>query len=217
MKYQTVIFDLDGTLLDTLQDLTNSVNYALRSMHYPERTLDEVRSFVGNGIAKLIEKAVPTDTSAENEETVFQVFKSHYADHCEENTAPYDGIPDLLKQLSDKGIRIAVVSNKVDFAVKKLCQKYFGDKILIAIGERPGVRRKPEPDSVFEALKVLNADPMTAVYVGDSEVDVATAANARIDLIAVTWGFRNRKILSDAGACVFADSVCQLKGILFES
>ncbi len=214
MKYKTVIFDLDGTLLDTLQDLTNSVNFALRSMCYSERTLEEVRAFVGNGIGKLIERAVPANADGQSVDTALQMFKEHYGAHCEEHTAPYPGITELLDCLKERGIHVAVVSNKADFAVRKLCEKYFGDRILLSVGEREGIRRKPAPDSVFSVIAQLDAKPEETVYVGDSDVDIETARNADIDSVIVTWGFRDKDYLVQTGASVLTDSVCQLKKLL---
>jgi len=214
MKYKTVIFDLDGTLLDTLQDLTNSVNFALRSMQYPERSLEEVRTFVGNGIGKLIERAVPEHTDTQSVHTALQIFKKHYEYHCEDCTLPYPGIYPLLDRLAENGLQIAVVSNKADFAVKKLCQQYFGERILLAVGERDGIRRKPAPDTVFSVISQLKTKPEETVYVGDSDVDIETARNAGIDSIIVTWGFRNRDDLLRAGAVSLADSAARLESLI---
>ncbi|MBE6665256.1 MAG: HAD-IIIA family hydrolase [Ruminococcaceae bacterium] len=216
MKYKTVIFDLDGTLLDTLQDLTNSVNFALRTMNYPERTISEVRTFVGNGIGKLIERAVPENTEKEDVQETLQIFKSHYEKHCEDCTSPYPGIYELLVHLKECGIQVAVVSNKADFAVKKLCEKYFGNWVSLAIGEREGIRRKPAPDSVLSVLSQMTATPKETVYIGDSDVDIETAYNSGIDIISVTWGFRDKDFLSRSGALAFADSVEQLENLILE-
>lgn len=216
MKYKTVIFDLDGTLLDTLQDLTNSVNFALHSMQYPERSLTEVRMFVGNGISKLIERAVPEGTDEQSEKKTLQIFKSHYEQHCEDYTAPYPGVYELLSDLKEMNVPMAIVSNKADFAVKKLCEKYFSDYISLAIGECDGVRKKPSPDTVFAAIAQLNAQQESAVYIGDSEVDIETARNAKIDSVCVTWGFRDEDFLWERGASVCVDSAAKLKTLLLE-
>lgn len=217
MKYKTVIFDLDGTLLDTLQDLTNSVNFALESMQYPKRSIDEVRLFVGNGIGKLIDRAVPKNTDEKSVCTVLEIFKNHYEQHCEDYTAPYPGIIKFLSCLKEHGIQSAVVSNKADFAVKKLCEKFFGNQIQIAVGECEGIRRKPAPDSLLSVLESLHTEPKNAVYIGDSDVDIETARNANMDMISVTWGFRDKNFLLENGAFVFADSVSQLENLILES
>lgn len=212
--YKAVIFDLDGTLLDTLEDLKNSVNYALEKSGMPKRSLDEVRAFVGNGVANLIKRAVPRDTAEEAEQKVFADFKSHYGVHCEDLTKPYPGVNELLDELKAVGIKTAVVSNKLESAVKKLCQKYFGEGISAAAGDIEGRKRKPEPDSVFAVLEELGIDACDAVYVGDSEVDVLTAENCGMDCIAVSWGFRSRETLAEAGAKVIVDTVDEIKKIL---
>jgi phosphoglycolate phosphatase len=214
MKYKIAIFDLDGTLLDTLQDLAISTNFALEASGYPKRTLQEIRSFVGNGIEKLIERAVPSTVSAEERKRTLDIFKEHYAKHCEDRTAPYEGILTLLDHLIEAGLPIAVVSNKIDSAVQVLCEKYFSNRIAVAVGERDGIRRKPCPDSVLEVLSYMGIDPSDAVYIGDSEVDIQTAKTARTDMIAVTWGFRDKELLSSSGATVFADSANQLESLI---
>ena len=216
MKYKTVIFDLDGTLLDTLQDLTNSVNFALQAMKYPERTLSEVRMFVGNGIGKLIERAVPKGTNTLDIQKTLQIFKSHYEQHCEDYTAPYPGIYELLDFLKEQGVQTAIVSNKADFAVKKLCKKYFANSISLAVGECENVRKKPAPDSVLAVINQLNSDNETTVYIGDSDVDIETARNANIDVISVTWGFRDKNFLLEKGAFICADSTSELKNLISE-
>ena len=216
MKYKIVIFDLDGTLLDTLQDLDISTNYALESFGYPKRTTEEIRQFVGNGIEKLIERSTPANISANERKRVLDCFKSHYAKHCEDHTAPYEGITDLLENLIAKKLPIAVVSNKIDSAVQSLCYKYFGDCFSFTVGEREGIRRKPYPDSVLEVLSKAKIAPSDAVYIGDSEIDILTARNAGTDMICVTWGFRDKDFLLKSGAEFFADSTVQLKKLLFE-
>ncbi len=201
-----VIFDLDGTILDTLEDLAASTNYALKESGFPERSVDEVRNFVGNGIGKLIERAVPTGTAEETTRHVLAVFREHYGEHCEDRTAPYAGIEELLLRLGQLGVKTAVVSNKADFAVKKLCGKYFKGLLDAQVGERGGVPRKPAPDSVNAVLSELGIDRENAVYVGDSDVDIATARNAGLDEILVSWGFRGREFLSEHGARVIVDT-----------
>ncbi|MBQ8496857.1 MAG: HAD family hydrolase [Clostridia bacterium] len=214
MRYHTIIFDLDGTLLDTLQDLANSTNFALETMGFPTRTMEEVRAFVGNGVAKLIERAVPDGTDHDMFLKTLSVFKEHYALHCEDQTKLYDGILPLLDTLLINGAKLAVVSNKVDSAVRVLCEKYLGDRIMVSVGDREGIAKKPSPDSVFEVLKILNANIEDAAYIGDSEVDILTARNAKMDAIIVTWGFRDKAFLVQNGASVLADSAEELEQIL---
>lgn len=196
----TVIFDLDGTLLNTLEDLTDSVNYAMEKFGFPVHTIEEIRSFVGNGAPKLIERSIPQGTENPSYEAVLAAFKEYYAAHCEDRTNPYEGIMELLAQLKEKGCRMAVVSNKFDGAVKRLCKKYFGEYFEAAIGESADVKRKPAPDTVYRALRELSCDGSRAVYVGDSEVDIQTAQNASLPCISVTWGFRTEEQLRAAGA-----------------
>ncbi len=208
IKYDAVIFDLDGTLLNTLDDLHSAVQASLEAEKLPARSLEEVRRFVGNGIRLLIERAVPDGTSSETANAVFERFKSYYSAHCEDNTRPYDGVTELLEKLKSDGVPCAIVSNKADFAVKKLSDTYFNGLIKAALGEREGIEKKPAPDSVFEAVRLLDAS--RPVYVGDSEVDVATAKNAGIDGIFVDWGFRDRATLTAAGANVIVSDAAAL-------
>lgn len=200
MKYKCVIFDLDGTILNTLEDLTDSLNYALRQEGYPERTISEVRSFVGNGIRKLIERGVPIETEEAMIQKVHSDFTEHYKVHCADKTKPYAGIPELLRRLKSAGCRIAVVSNKADYAVKELCSQYFDGIFDVSVGERTGILKKPAPDSVNEVLKLLGIEKEQAVYIGDSEVDIQTAANAGMEAVIVEWGFRTRSFLKEQGA-----------------
>lgn len=202
----TVIFDLDGTLLNTLEDLKDSTNFALNKFGYPQRTLDEVRQFVGNGVRKLIERAIPDGSSNPDCEECLKTFKEHYAKNMYNKTAPYQGIIDMLLQLKENGIKTAVVSNKFDLAVKELCKKYFGELIEIAIGESENVRKKPAPDSVLKAIKELNSNIKNCIYAGDSDVDVQTAQNTGIECIGVTWGFRDRSLLKKEGAQYIIDT-----------
>ena len=205
--YETIVFDLDGTLLDTLDDLWISVNAALEKFHLPKRTREEVRSFVGNGIAKLIERSVG-NVSKEVFEGVFATFKAHYGAHCEDNTKPYEGITELLQECKRRGIRTAVVSNKADFAVKKLAKSYFGELLQAAVGENEeaGIRKKPAPDALLAVMEKLGATRENTVYVGDSEVDIQTAKNAGVDCISVTWGFKEREFLLQNGATRLVDT-----------
>ncbi|WP_297210850.1 HAD family hydrolase [uncultured Flavonifractor sp.] len=212
--YHTAIFDLDGTLLDTLQDLADSVNYALALHQLPPRTVEEVRRFVGNGVGLLIRRSVPEGTAAELEARVLQDFRAHYLINMEHKTAPYPGVPELLDRLRAAGVRTAVVSNKFDGAVKGLCQAYFGDRVEVAIGESQGVARKPAPDTVFRALDELGVPSEGAVYIGDSDVDIQTAQNADLPCISVSWGFRDGAFLTEHGAAVIAATREQLAELL---
>lgn len=200
MRYELVIFDLDGTLLNTLEDLKDSLNYALEKSGYPARSLEEVRRFVGNGIRKLIERGVPEGTEIPDIDTVHKDFTGHYAVHCADKTRPYDGIPELLHSLRAAGCKTAVVSNKADYAVQELCRQYFDGLFDLAVGERKNILKKPAPDSVYEVLRQLKVEKNYAVYVGDSEVDIETARNAGLHSIIVDWGFREREFLMEKGA-----------------
>lgn len=213
MKYNTVIFDLDGTLLNTLEDLGDSVNHALKSFGYPERTYEEVRCFVGNGIKELMFKAVPKGTDEETALKCLQVFKDHYKTNMQHKTAPYNGIIELLETLKSNGFKLGIVSNKYDFGVKNLNKYYFKDLIPVAIGECEGVRRKPAPDTVLTAMKELNAQKESTLYVGDSGSDMITAQNAGVKGVGVTWGFRDAKSLKESGADFLVDSPAQLLDI----
>ena len=199
MKYSVLLFDLDGTLLDTLTDLHLAVNHALRAFSYPERTYDEVRLFVGNGIKKLIERAVPAGTSEEDTARVLDAFRAFYAEHSRDNTAPYPGVDDALRRLADDGYRMAIISNKVDFAVKELSREFFSAHISVAIGDREGKNKKPAPDSLFEAMAELGVTKEDCLYIGDYDVDVETAKNAGIPCIGCAWGFRGRAFLREHG------------------
>lgn len=201
--YKLAVFDMDGTILDTLEDLMDSVNFALSECGYPTRTYDEVRRFVGNGIRKLIERAVPEGLTVEEIDRVHEVFTGHYKLHCADKTKAYDGIKPLLEKLRANGIKTAVVSNKADYGVQELCREYFDGLFDYAVGEREGIRRKPAPDSVNEALRVLNTDKSEAVYIGDSDVDFETAKNAELTCISVLWGFRDEEFLRERGATLF--------------
>ncbi len=199
-RIDTIIFDLDGTLLNTLEDLTDSVNYTMRRFGLDEHTMEEVRTYVGNGAGKLIERAIPQGMGHPQYEQILNAYKKHYAQHCEDKACPYEGIMELLAQLKKVQYRLAIVSNKFDKAVKQLNEKYFAQYISVAIGESAMIQRKPAPDTVYQALAELAADASHAVYVGDSEVDRRTAANVPMTCISVTWGFRTREQLLEAGA-----------------
>ena len=204
-KKDTVVFDLDGTLLDTLEDLKNSVNYAMTQCGYPEHTLDEVRRYVGNGILLLMQRAIPEGKNDPNFDKAFTLFKEHYGKHCNDTTKPYAGIMELLHTLKENNIKIAIVSNKADFAVKELNAIYFKDLILVAIGEKES-----------EALKQLGSTAENSVYIGDSDVDIETARNSGMDEILCDWGFRGEEFLKQHGAKIIIkkpDEILSLIGI----
>ena len=214
MAYRTVLFDMDGTLLDTLEDLRESTNHVLRELGHPERSLEEVRRFVGNGAEMLIRRAVPDGTGEEEILRALGMFRSYYAAHCKEKTRVYDGMLALLDALRARGIKTAVVSNKPDEAVKKLSEEYFGGRMDYAVGAKDGRRCKPYPDMVDAALEALGETREGAVYIGDSEVDVQTGLNAGLPVIAVSWGFRSRETIAEAGATVIADDAAALAKLL---
>ena len=211
-SFSTYIFDLDGTLLDTLGDLAASVNYALRTHGMPEHSVDDVRRFVGNGVRKLMERAVPDGADNPRFDAAFATFRQHYMAHSLDTTRPYEGIPEALEALKARGCHLAVVSNKMMAATQELCRHFFPDTIEVAIGEdeAAGIRRKPAPDTVFAALKALGVGKENAVYVGDSDVDIQTARNAGIPCISVLWGFRDRDFLLRNGAETFISTPSEL-------
>lgn len=204
--YNTYIFDLDGTLLSTLGDLAASCNYALRTNGMPERTIDEVRVFVGNGVKKLMERAVPNGEDNPAFEKTYSDFRKHYMEHNLDTTKPYDGVMDLLKELNSRGKKVAVVSNKFYAATKELCRHFFGNLVQVAIGEREDIRKKPAPDTVIEAMRQLGVTTEGAVYIGDSDVDIETARNSGMPCISVLWGFRDRDFLLQHGAKTLVDT-----------
>ncbi len=211
---RTVIFDLDGTLLDTLEDLADSANFALAQGGFPARTLEEIRGFVGNGVGLLIHRALPAGTPPEREASCLAAFKAHYLENMRNKTAPYPGVLDLLDRLNTNGCKVAVVSNKFDGAVKELCARYFGDRLPVALGERPGLDKKPASDLVRACLEALDSSTEEAVYVGDSEVDILTARNAGLPCYSVTWGFRGREFLLEHGAERLVDTPKELVDLL---
>lgn len=205
MKYEAVIFDLDGTLTDTLGDLKNSVNYAMREFGFPERTLEEVRSFVGNGVRKLIYLSVPENTDSATAERCLAVFKEYYKNNSLVETKPYDGITEMLENIKSKGIKTAVVTNKMHEAAEEIVRIFFGNLIDITLGQVDGVVQKPQPDGIYYVLDKLGVSKEKSIYVGDSEVDCVTAKNAKIPCIGVTWGFRDESVLVENGADFIAD------------
>ena len=210
--FSTYIFDLDGTLLDTLGDLAASVNYALRTHGMPEHSIDDVRRFVGNGVRKLMERAIPEGEANPQFEATFATFRHYYMQHSLDTTRPYEGIPETLAALKSKGCRLAVVSNKMMAATQELCRHFFSDTIEVAIGENEaaGIRKKPAPDTVIAALRQLGVEKQNAVYVGDSDVDIQTAANAALPCISVLWGFRDKDFLKANGAKTFISAPSEL-------
>ena len=211
-KYHTFIFDLDGTLLYTLADLAAAVNYALRTHGMPEHSIDDVRRFVGNGVRLLMERAVPQGAANPQFEEAFATFRAHYMAHSLDTTRPYEGIPETLAALKARGCRLAVVSNKFYAATGELCRHFFPDTIEVAIGEHEaeGIRKKPAPDTVIEALRQLGVGKEGAVYVGDSDVDIMTARNSGLPCISVLWGFRDRDFLIQHGAETFISAPSEL-------
>ena len=210
MKYDAVLFDLDGTLTDTLADLKNSVNYALSQFGFPERTTDEIRSFVGNGVRKLIFLSVPENTPDDVSERCLSVFKEYYAKNSLVETKPYEGIIDVLEKLRENNVRTAVVTNKMHLAAAEIVEYFFGNLIDVTVGQVDGMAQKPEPDGIFKALEFLGVSKDKAIYIGDSEVDCITAKNAGISCIGVTWGFRERDVLVSSGADYTADSSLEI-------
>jgi phosphoglycolate phosphatase len=215
MKYNVFIFDLDGTLLNTLQDLADSVNYALRQYGMPTHSIDDIRRFVGNGVRLLMERAVPNGTQNPQFEEVFAAFRAYYMQHSLDTTRPYDGIVETIHELKQRGCRLAVVSNKMMAATQELIRHFFPE-IEVAIGEHEaaGIRKKPAPDTVFEALRqlglVVGGFPADTVYVGDSDVDIATARNSGLPCISVLWGFRDKPFLLEHGATTFVSTPQEL-------
>lgn len=210
----TIVWDMDGTVLNTLIDLRDSVNYVLRKYNMPEHTIEEYRRFFGSGIRYALECAVVDGTPSETIDEMLPIFKEHYDVHCLDNTCPYDGILDAMKKLKEKGYKMAIVSNKIDSAVKELNEKFFKEYVDVAIGETPGTKRKPAPDMVEQALKELGSSKEESIYIGDSEVDLQTAINSSLPCISVLWGFRDRDYLIEQGATTFAETPEELVNLL---
>jgi len=211
MKYKAVLFDMDGTVLDTLEDLKSAVNRTLAEFHMPQLSLEQVRCYVGNGARRLIEQAVPAGSSDETVDKVLSWFKAYYERHCLIATGPYAGIIPLMERLKAQGIKMAVVSNKPDEAVKELAERFFPGLLELAAGQKDSVPRKPAPDMVELAMAQMGVSKAESVYVGDSEVDVLTAANAGLDCICVTWGFRTVAELEAAGAKTLVHTMEELE------
>ncbi len=215
--HNTIIFDLDGTLLDTLDDLTTAVNYALRKHYLPKKSKDEVRQFLGNGMERLIELSVPKGKKNKEFKTILQDFKAYYLVNAITKTAPYPGIMDMLNTLKQKGFKLAIVSNKGYQAVNFLREYFFNETIDVAIGEKEGIRKKPYPDTVYEALNLLNEEKQNAYYVGDSEVDILTSKNAGIKGLSVSWGFRTKEELQFYDADLIFDSPTDLLNYILDN
>ncbi|MCI9083659.1 MAG: HAD family hydrolase [Lachnospiraceae bacterium] len=211
----TIIFDLDGTLLNTLADLTNSVNYALKKYQLPTYSQDQIRQMVGNGVTVLMERAIPGGQAFAEFKDCLNTFKKHYEIHKKDNTCPFPGIIDFIKKADAAGYKLAVVSNKFDLAVKELCQDFFSPYIATAIGESSQISPKPAPNTVIKAMEELHSLPEHCIYVGDSDVDICTAQNAGIPCISVSWGFRSRQFLEQHGASTIADTADELEKIIF--
>mgnify|MGYP001630641195 FL=1 len=204
-EFETYVFDLDGTLLETLKDLAASTNFALRQYDMPEHSIEDVRMFVGNGVKKLMERAIPNGLDNPKFEEVYATFRQHYLNHNLDTTKPYDGIPELLRELKGRGKKLAIVSNKFYAATQDLARHFFPDTIEVAIGERENIKKKPAPDTVVEALRQLGVSKEGAVYIGDSDVDIMTARNSGLPCASVLWGFRDKEFLLEHGATFFAE------------
>ena len=212
----TVIFDMDGTVLNTLNDLAASVKYVLTRFGMPVHNTEDYRLYFGSGIRHALQCALPKGAGEEMIDQMLPLFREHYNVHCLDRTGPYKGIPELMRSLREHGYKLAIVSNKIDSAVKELHAKFFHDDVRVAIGEREGIRRKPAPDTVIQALAELKSTKDEAVYVGDSEVDLQTAANAGLPCITVLWGFREKDFLTEHGATVFANTPQDIFDLLKE-
>lgn len=214
MRYKAVLFDMDGTVMNTIEDLNDSVNASLQAFGLPQITLADTMRFVGNGARRLMEQAVPAGTDPDRFETILEYYVNYYQKHCLIKTGPYPGIPELMRSLQAAGLRQVIISNKPDAAAREIADRYFPDFAEFVIGEKDGLRRKPWPDMIFAAIERLGVPREECVYAGDSEVDIDTARNAGIDCISVLWGFRERKVLEAAGAMAFARTPEELCGLL---
>ena len=213
MKYNTVIFDFDGTLLNTLRDLAGAVNHALKKHGYPTHEEEKVRLMIGNGVRMLVSRALPMGFDTPDYDEVFADFREHYSHHCSDNTGVYDGVLPMLRRLKEAGVKMAISTNKYQAAAEELRKQFFADYIDIIVGDLETRQRKPAPDSVFAALDALGVDRTGAVYIGDTEVDRETAENSGLDFIAVSWGYRDRQQLADMGIEKIAntpEALCRL-------
>ena len=213
-KITTIIFDMDGTVLNTLDDLTDAVNHVFSQFDLPARSPEDYRKFFGNGIGYAMKCAAPEGTPDSLFDEMIPVFREYYDKHCLDKTRPYDGILELMSTLKEKGYKMAIVSNKIDSAVKELNDRFFSEYVAVAIGEKPGIKRKPAADTVLAALYELGASRSEAVYIGDSEVDLQTARNSGLSCISVLWGFRDKNLLIENGATVFAKTPEDVLAIL---
>ena len=214
MQYQAVLFDMDGTVLDTLEDLYDSINHSLAHFSLPPVTRELVRQSLGNGAAFLVSRCVPADCSPELQAEVLAYYKPWYDAHCLIKTGPYDGILPMMHALKAAGLRLAIISNKPDPAVQELAAAFFPGLLELSVGESPAIRRKPAPDTVLAAAKQMDLLPSQCVYVGDTEVDIETARNAGMDCITVTWGFRDENQLVSSGATILVHNMEQLRSLL---
>jgi len=209
-KYKLALFDLDGTILNTVKDLQLSINHCLDKYNFPNKSEKEVASYMGNGIRRLCELAVPTGTDIKIIDEIFDMFNDYYAVHCNDYTKPYDGIIETVNKIKENGVIVTVISNKADYAVQPLLRNHFNGVFEYGVGLKEGIRKKPHPDSCNEIINKFNIKKNDAVYIGDTEVDIETAKNAGIDCISVSWGFRSKKELEDAGASIIIDNVSDL-------
>jgi haloacid dehalogenase superfamily, subfamily IA, variant 3 with third motif having DD or ED/haloacid dehalogenase superfamily, subfamily IA, variant 1 with third motif having Dx(3-4)D or Dx(3-4)E len=214
MNYSAVVFDMDGTILNTLDDLAAATNFALEANRLPLRTTEDVRRFVGNGVRRLVERAVPGETPPSVMDAVYADFSAYYAKHCADRTKPYDGMKELLSRLRTAGIKTAVVSNKDDYAVQTLARVYFPALFDAVVGVREGIKKKPAPDTVYEVMARLAVGKEQCIYVGDSEVDIETARNAGIPCVSVSWGFKGRPFLQEHNAVTIVDTAAELSAVL---
>ncbi len=214
MKYQAVLFDMDGTVLDTLDDLCDSINHSLAEFSLPQVSRKHVRQCLGNGAAFLVSHSIPAGSSPELEADVLAFYKPWYDAHCLIKTAPYEGILPMMQSLKEQGLRLAIISNKPNRAVQELSDAFFPGLLELSVGESPSVRRKPAPDTVLTAASQIGLSVDQCVYVGDSEVDLQTARNAGMDCISVTWGFRDEAQLIEAGASVLVRTPEELESLL---
>ena len=216
MKWQAAVFDLDGTLINSLADLAASVNRILSAEGYPPRTLDEVRQFVGNGVRRLVERALPHQVPPEELDRLFELYKKDYQQHLLDETAPYPGIVELLQTLKRNGMGLAVLSNKPHTSVNRICEALFPGMFDLSWGDRPGVPRKPDPTAVWMALEEMGVPKEKAVYIGDSETDIRTARNAGLHSIGVLWGFRDRSVLETEQAQEICETAGELERLLLQ-